>query len=118
MEKLNLIVLIDDNPADNVYHQYVIRGVEISARLLTFTHSEQGLEYLKKSLSLQDDLSYPVPSLVFLDINMPRLNGFELLDKLALAPDPFRQRKNMKIFMLTTSINPDDYERATKSYQH
>jgi hypothetical protein len=48
---------------------------------------------------------------------MPRINGFELLDKLREMPDPNNKKGRMKIFMLTNSLNPDDYNRATNNYK-
>ena len=44
------------------------------------------------------------------------MNGFELLDKLRLVPDPYNRKKKLLIFMLTGSLNPDDYKLATEKY--
>ena len=47
---------------------------------------------------------------------MPAVTGFELLDKLRQLPDPHNRKIKMKIFMLTGSLNPDDYTTATEKY--
>jgi CheY-like chemotaxis protein len=114
MKVLNLIMLIDDNDADNEYHQMVIENSEITSHLVSLTRSQEALVYFNSCLTQEAGL--PVPDLVFLDINMPGINGFELLDKIREMPDLHNRKGNMKVFMLTSSINPDDYKLATEKY--
>ena len=116
MKKLNNVLLIDDNEADNEFHEIVIKECGITNHLHSILSSIKALDYLKKSFGSEDNSEFPTPELVFLDINMPAMNGFELLDKLRAIPDPNNRKGKMKIFMLTGSLNPDDRAKATEEY--
>lgn len=117
MEKINCILLIDDNPADNEFHKINIRKANVSNHVRVALDGEKALEYLKKSgeeaeagIPEGTEPNYPKPDIIFLDINMPGMNGFEFLDEYKKLKDDLKTK--VVIIMLTTSLNPDDQKRA------
>ena len=102
-KKINCVLLIDDNPADNYYHHLIIKEMEIAESIMMLESGIDALEYLKKQGQV-------APELIFLDLNMPRMNGWEFIEhykKLDAA-----QKAKAIILILTTSANPDDWKRA------
>lgn len=96
------VVLIDDHEADNVFHEIMIRRAGFAGEVLVFMDPREALDFLRTD-GLQK------PTCVFLDVNMPMLSGFELLEDAAplLASKP-----GTVVVMLTSSSSPADTERA------
>jgi len=95
-------ILVDDNEDDNVYHEIMIRRAGFTGEVRVFESGADALAFLR-----QDDLS--VPTCLFLDINMPQMDGFEF----ARQARPLLQDKpTMLVMMLTSSDAPQDRLRA------
>lgn len=109
MKKINCILLVDDNPADNEFHKIIINDSHVCDQVKIATNGKNALEYIIKSGS-GDSTEFPKPDLIFLDINMPGMNGFEFLEEYHKLDDKLKSR--IVIIMLSTSLNPDDAERA------
>ncbi len=102
-------LLIDDDNIFNYIHSEVIEKVEPDAKIKIFTSSTEGLNYLKKKL----DAKEPLPHVLFLDIRMPELDGFEFLEQLNAYPA--ETVKQMSIYMLTSSLDDRDRMKANKN---
>jgi CheY-like chemotaxis protein len=101
-KKLSFIMLIDDNPDDNFYHERVIKKSGMAEKVLAMTDAADALQYLQSRTATE-----PGPELIFLDINMPGMNGIEFLQEYRKFPE------RAVVVMLTTSENPDDKARAS-----
>jgi CheY-like chemotaxis protein len=120
MKKINCILLIDDNPADNDFHKIIIKEADICNQVKVASNGTEALEYIKKSGEI-DGEEYPKPNIIFLDINMPRMNGFEFLEEYKKLDD--KLKSEVVVVMLTTSLNPDDAlkaknEKVIKEFQN
>ena len=98
-------MLIDDNIADNHYHQIIIKGMNITEHIEVALDGVEAINFLKSENKTQ-------PELIFLDINMPRMNGWEFLK--AYKDLSEEQKAKVIIVMLTTSGNPEHKTKAEK----
>ncbi|HEY8934212.1 MAG TPA: response regulator [Cyclobacteriaceae bacterium] len=103
MKKLNCIMLIDDNPDDNFFHERVIRKCDAAENIIVMQAATVALEYLQSKPDM-------CPDLIFLDINMPGMNGWEFLEEYNKLDKSLQSR--VIVIMLTTSENPDDQIKA------
>lgn len=105
-KKLKNVLLIDDSESDNFYHARKIRKMGITDNIQICYGGQEALDFLKSEL----DGIHPQPTLIFLDINMPGMNGWEFLqeyEKLEVA-----QKGEVVLTMLSNSIDDRDKSRA------
>lgn len=106
MNKLKTILLVDDYDADNFIHRLVVERYGCAEHIEVARDGKQAMDYLRECVESDRAL----PELIFLDINMPVMNGWEFLEGFhALRGD---KPGGAVIVMLTTSLNPDDRARA------
>jgi len=105
MEKIKLLVFIDDDYATNYYHKVIVRDSGLVEKYLFFATAKEALAYFKEQKEMGN---LNRPDAIFLDINMPEINGWEFLD---IYSDTDLDKAPIYI-MLTTSLNPEDVEKA------
>jgi CheY-like chemotaxis protein len=102
-KELKCIMLVDDSPDDNFFHEREIKKADLTNVVITKNSGEEALEYLKSRKDPHSDL-------IFLDINMPGMNGWEFLESYNLLDKDLQGRAI--IIMLTTSDNFEDIAKA------
>jgi CheY-like chemotaxis protein len=110
-KKYHTVMLIDDNEIDNLINQKMIEAASIAENIYTHTGAKSAIEFLKnmEKLEVADKV---LPDVIFLDIDMPLMDGFQFLDEFEKLTNV--AKKKCKIVMLTSSINPQDFNRSKK----
>jgi CheY-like chemotaxis protein len=110
-KKYRTVMLIDDNEIDNLINQKMIEAASITENIYTHTGAKSAIEFLKNMEKL-DVAEQVLPDVIFLDIDMPLMDGFQFLDEFEKLSNV--AKKKCKIVMLTSSINPQDFNRSKK----
>lgn len=98
--------IVDDDPAYTHLAKFLITDVDDEADITTFSDGDHAIDHLTAHLTDADEL----PDLILLDINMPRLDGWQFLDEYAALQD--RLPKKVAIYMLSSSIADGDKKKA------
>lgn len=110
-KKLVDVVILDDDDVSNFIYKKIIESSGISNSIITFQKGRQALEYLEEKAKAKEGF----PDMIFIDINMPVMNGWDFLSeyeqKIASHVDKF-----VLISMLSSSVYKEDIQKA-QSYE-
>ena len=100
------VMIIDDTPVDRYTASYIMKKNLFAREVLEFDMATKAIAYLEE----HKDTLEMLPQIILLDISMPEMDGFQFLERLALLPQCMKQ--SCCIIMLSSSLNPEDHERA------
>lgn len=100
-------MLVDDNPIDLMVNRRLLQNTFEGATVNSFNNSVDAVEFFRKNGSNSAEL----PNVVLLDIIMPRLDGFQVIEELEKIFNaiPF------KIFLLSSTLDDADFDKAKES---
>ncbi len=108
--KLNCILLVDDDKATNFLNKRLLTKMGIAYDIQVVRNGVEAMTYLNDAANHLE--GFTLPELILLDLNMPLVNGWEFLEQYATLPEAFKN--NIHILMLTTSLREADTERAVQ----
>ena len=102
------ILLVEDNEDDLFVMQRSLKLAEVANPLQVVTDGQMALDYLSGTGEYGDRERHPIPSMIFLDLKLPYVSGFEVLDWMRLQPDLC----SVDVVVLTSSDEERDQTRA------
>lgn len=104
MNAFKCIAIVDDDPTSIFLTKHIIKSICGDVIILEFENGKAAFDYIKDENAL-------IPDLMLLDINMPLMNGFELLEELNQIG---HYKAKTKVAFLTTSSRSEDKMQAKK----
>lgn len=107
--KFETVMIIDDNPVDLYIIARMIIKNNFGRNVLHFTEAEEAITYLQE---YQDDIS-KLPQIIFVDIYMPLMSGFEFLEAYdSLSP---ALKNHCKTYIISSTIDNDDIAQSSSN---
>jgi len=106
---LETVLLVDDNEIDNILNTKLIQIDSFAKHIIVKDSADEALEFLFNEFKINKK----IPELIFLDIRMPITDGFDFLESFETFHDNLK--KNIKIIMLTSSLNEEDIMKANEN---
>lgn len=106
MKNSVVISIVDD---DDIYRYSVLRTLKeekLTKKILVFSDGEEALDFMLDNIANSQKL----PDVIFLDINMPIMDGFQFMEEyVKIKP---KVGKKITVYMISSSVNPVDIERS------
>ena len=102
------ILLVEDNEDDIFLMRRIFQKEKIAALLQVVTDGKQAVQYLEGTEVYADRTRFPIPQMVFLDLKLPYLNGFDVLARVRETPE----LSTLPVAILSSSLEDKDRDTA------
>ncbi|MBM1104889.1 response regulator [Aurantibacter crassamenti] len=106
MKKINTSCIIDDDDIFIYGTKRIIKEVNFCEEILVFNNGQDALDEFKKLT----DLGKELPSIIFLDLNMPIMNGWEFLEQFTKIEN--NNQDKVIVYIISSSVDPRDLEKV------
>jgi len=103
MEKINTICIIDDDPITVFGIKKMLNSIGVAEQIKTYVNGKQAIDSITAMVENKEE----IPEVIFLDINMPIMDGWQFLEKFIALPI----ERKIKINIVTSSIDPYDKQQ-------
>jgi CheY-like chemotaxis protein len=107
-QKVELSCIIDDDKLYLKIIQRIIKSKELCEEIIVFKNGKEAIEHFESIAHKPTEIK--IPDIIFLDLNMPVMDGWEFLDAFLKIPATFQ--KNITLYVVSSSIDPRDINRA------
>ena len=109
MKSIDLVLLVDDNDTDNFISKRIIEITKFSSRVEVKSSGKGALDYLREHQNTLEQ----IPSIIFLDINMPIVDGFVFLYEFEKFNELVKNKS--KVIILSSSDNKRDIDKIVNN---
>ena len=110
MDEKPVILVAEDDPNDIFFLRRAFQKAAIKCRILDVSDGQQAIFYLQGTAPYSNRADYPLPQLLVLDLKMPLMNGFDVLEWLRGQPD----LAQLPALVLSSSAQDEDISRARR----
>lgn len=104
----HIVLLVEDNPDDSFLMRRALKKTGLELQLHAVTDGQAAVNYLRGAEEFADRERYPLPAVIFLDLKLPFLNGFQVLEWIREHP----LLHDLNVVILTSSGEDRDFKRA------
>jgi len=105
------VMLIDDSELDNFINEKTLEANHFAKKIYVHTSAKSALEFLNNLVTMGPEYSDVYPKAIFIDINMPMMDGFQFIDHYKKSSED--QLDKPKLIILTSSVYNEDRQKAT-----
>lgn len=108
--KYENVLLVDDSELDNFINEKTIEANHFAKKIYVNTSAKSALEFLNNLVTMGDQFSDAHPDVIFIDINMPMMDGFQFIESFKKMSE--NRLRHPQLVILTSSVYHEDRQKA------